>query len=64
MSDDYRMGMENVGKLAGIRPLSIARARMCIAIEYGYSKCDGESDECHGGQSSGSAVASGEEVVG
>lgn len=58
------MGMENIGKLAGIRPISIARARMCIAVEHGYSECDGEHDECYGGESSGSAVACGEEVVG
>lgn len=58
------MGMENIGKLAGIWPLSIARTGMCVAVEYGYSKCDGEYDECHGGKSSGSAVASGQEVVG
>ncbi len=58
------MGMENIGKLAGIRPISIARARMCIAVEHGYSECDGEYDEYYGGESSGSAVACGEEVVG
>lgn len=58
------MGMENTGKLARIRPLSIARAGVCVVVEYGHSKCDGEYDECYGGKSSGSAMASGEEVVG
>lgn len=58
------MGMENIGKFTGIRPVSIARTGMCIAVEYGYSDCDGEFDESYGGESPECAVACGEEVVG
>lgn len=58
------MGMENIGKFEGIRSVSVARTGMFIFIEYGYSNCHGELDESYGGESSGSTLACGEEVVG